>query len=469
MKNDVLVEQSPQQPQQQSQQQPPPQLYNSDTLILNDLCHTPGISLSQFLNEIDILHPELQELTLLFRTIPTACQMIMLQALPNHQSMASEIMKRTIRQSNVRIGILTSEIEEEAVETLEEVVEENDTEEPNIDEATTTNNNNNSFDFQQPYQNQEEIIIAEGPQYCTIIHPLLHGDDDIGMEYDNNVPTGSVISIYERDIETCYLPDPTVVLEEEEEDDDTDQCLAHTLQPGTNLVAAAYCYYSNTFGGTQLVFSILQSGVFVFQYHEPTGIFQLIKSNVQIPTTSNVYRTTANLHSSDYSRMEEPIRRMMNQWNQGTGITKTKFRHRYLGNTVADVHSIIMNGQGGVYYHSSSSSSSFSTPSMSDTETNINNGVQLLYVAAPLSYIIEQAGGMSYTIVVPRTSSSTTPTTPAMNDTNDSKNHMTASSFMVQRVLEISPTVVHERIPILLGSKIHMEEIMNAYKNDHQE
>ena len=288
------------------------------------------------------------------------------------------------------------------------------------------------------------------------------------MECDNNVPTGSVISIYERDIETCYLPDPTVVLEEDDDDDDTDQCLAHTLQPGTNLVAAAYCYYSNTFGGTQLVFSILQSGVFVFQFHEPTGIFQLIKSNVQIPTTSNVYRTTANLHSSDYSRMEEPIRRMMNQWNQGTGITKTKFRHRYLGNTVADVHSIIMNGQGGVYYHASSSTSSAAS-SMSDTETNINNGVQLLYVAAPLSYIIEQAGGMSYTIVVPRTSSSTTPTTPAMNDTNDSKNHMTASSFMVQRVLEISPTVVHERIPILLGSKIHMEEIMNAYKNDHQE
>jgi fructose-1,6-bisphosphatase len=115
-----------------------------------------------------------------------------------------------------------------------------------------------------------------------------------------------------------------------------------------------------------------------------------------------------------------------------------------------------MNGQGGIYCYFSPSHGSSSSAA---GKSNINNrskrrtGVPLLYVAAPLSYIVEQAGGMSYTIV-PKISTDTWSTG------SDEPNNV---SFMLQRVLELSPNAVHERIPVVLGSKMHMEELIEAY------
>lgn len=142
-----------------------------------------------------------------------------------------------------------------------------------------------------------------------------------------------------------------------------------------------------------------------------------------------------------------------------------------MGNTIADIHSIIMNGHGGIYYYNHyypNSRRSSSNHENNNHENNNNNnadehlndtnndnhhisnsncGVPLLYVAAPLSYLMEQAGGMSLTMV-------------PSQDNNDNINK--ESTFQFQRVMEVSPNVVHERIPILLGSKVHMEEIIEA-------
>ena len=427
----------------------PPLPTVQDTLILNELCNTPGIPLSQFMNEVVILYPHLNELTLLFRTIPTACRIIAQQlqqpspipddeaTLPrNHHVLASDVMKRTIRQTNLRIGILTT-----AAITTADTDEVPDLDDPESRRIPAT-------------VRDEEIVIAEGIQYLTIIHPLLEGDGDDDHEIDDtSIPRGTVFGIYERDAATCSI-DPTNGMrpyndDRNDETTDTDECLANTLQPGTNLVAAAYCYYSVF--GTYFVLSIRQSGVYVFRYHDTIGEFILTKANIQIPSTSHIYRTNPNFSNvigNDDTEdkdiyWEEPIRQMMAKWSNGNGLTKTKFRRRYMGNIIADLHSIITNGYGGVYYHGGSGIGGDDISSSNSSNHQLQTGIPLLYVAAPMSYIIEQAGGMSYTIV-----------------------HGSNETYMLQRVLEISPNVVHECIPIILGSKIHVEEMIDAYNHN---
>merc|ERR1712228_800391 len=102
----------------------------------------------------------------------------------------------------------------------------------------------------------------------------------------------------------------------------------------------------------------------------------------------------------------------------GTGASGTKFSSRYIGSMVGDVHRTLL--YGGVFGYPGDSK-------------NPNGKLRLLYEGAPMSFIMEQAGGISTT--------------------------------GTQRVMEISPEIVHQRVPIVMGSKSDIEEVMDAYKN----
>ena len=97
---------------------------------------------------------------------------------------------------------------------------------------------------------------------------------DGSSNIDAGIPTGTILGIYEHD-ESCNVED---FRSDEDCTDQEAQCLANTLQPGTNLVAAAYCLYSSS---TFLVIT-LGNGVYMFVLDEQIGEFVLSKPNVPL-------------------------------------------------------------------------------------------------------------------------------------------------------------------------------------------
>ncbi len=220
---------------------------------------------------------------------------------------------------------------------------------------------------------------------------------------DAGIPTGTIIGIYEHD-ENCEI-DPSKIVEGSEEQA---QCLVNTLQPGTNLVAAAYCLYSSS---TFLVLT-LGAGTYGFTLDENLGEFVLSHPDIKIPETSSII----SLNEANTYMWDEPLQETLQKWKNGKGRSGKTFSSRYIGSMVGDVHRTLM--YGGVFGYPG------------DTK-NPNGKLRLLYEGAPMSFIMEQAGGLSTT--------------------------------GTKRVMEIQPELVHQRVPIMMGSKNDIQEIMDAY------
>ena len=186
------------------------------------------------------------------------------------------------------------------------------------------------------------------------------------------------------------------------------RCLANTLQAGNNLVAAAYCLYSSS---TFLTLT-LGNGVYGFTLDGNLGEFVLSHPNIKIPETSTIY----SFNEANFNMWDKPLQETVQKWKTGTGASRKQFSSRFIGSVVADVHRTLH--YGGVYGYPS------------DT-LNPNGKLRLVYEASPMSFIMEQAGGISTT--------------------------------GTERVMNLQPDQVHERIPIIMGSKNDVTEIMDAY------
>lgn len=216
--------------------------------------------------------------------------------------------------------------------------------------------------------------------------------------------TGTIIGIYEHD-ETCEI-DPDCIGDDCSADEAL--CLANTLQPGTNLVSAAYCLYSSS---TFLAVT-LGNGVYIFTLDETIGEFVLSKPNVKVPESSSIY----SFNEANLEMWDEPMRETVLKWREGTGKSGKTFSSRYIGSMVGDVHRTLL--YGGVFGYPGDSK-------------NPNGKLRLLYEGAPMSFIMEQAGGLSTT--------------------------------GTQRVMEIQPEFVHQRVPVIMGSKNDVQEVIDAY------
>ena len=257
----------------------------------------------------------------------------------------------------------------------------------------------NQVDLGNEEGKSTEVIFEETSKYVAVFDPL-----DGSSNVDAGIPTGTIIGIYEHD-ENCVIDENCVGEECTEQEA---QCLANTLQPGTNLVAAAYCLYSSS---TFLVLT-LGSGTYGFTLDENIGEFVLSHPNIKIPETSKIISfNEANTHMWD-----EPLQKVVNQWKEGTGASGNTFSSRYIGSMVGDVHRTLL--YGGVFGYPA------------DTK-NTSGKLRLLYEGAPMSFIMEQAGGLSTT--------------------------------GTQRVMEITPEFVHQRVPIVMGSKNDVQEVIDAY------
>merc|ERR1712176_937936 len=245
----------------------------------------------------------------------------------------------------------------------------------------------------------KEAVFTETDKYVAVFDPL-----DGSSNVDAGIPTGTIIGIYEHD-ENCSMDESCIGEECSKEEL---SCLTNTLQAGTNLVAAAYCLYSSS---TFLVLT-LGAGTYGFTLDENLGEFALSHPDIKIPETSSII----SFNEANTPNWDQPLQEVVSKWKAGTGASGKKFSSRYIGSMVGDVHRTLL--YGGVFGYPG------------DTK-NPNGKLRLLYEVAPMSFIMEQAGGLSTT--------------------------------GTQRVMELTPEVVHQRVPVIMGSKNDVQEVMDAY------
>ncbi|WP_213777553.1 class 1 fructose-bisphosphatase [Caballeronia sp. dw_276] len=187
------------------------------------------------------------------------------------------------------------------------------------------------------------------------------------------------------------------------------------MQPGSAQVAAGYAVY-----GPQTVFVLTTGyGVNCFTLDRELGSWVLTQSNMQIPTETREYA----INASNSRHWYAPVQRYVNELNEGKdGPRKEDFNMRWIASMVADVHRIL--NRGGVFMYPA------------DKRTPDRPGkLRLMYEANPMAFIVEQAGG--------------------------------AATDGEQRILDIVPTSLHQRVPVFLGSKSEVERVTqyHAEKN----
>jgi fructose-1,6-bisphosphatase I len=113
---------------------------------------------------------------------------------------------------------------------------------------------------------------------------------------------------------------------------------------------------------------------------------------------------------------EKPLQSYIHDLRQGSNEAKKTYSSRYIGSMVGDVHRTLL--YGGIFGYPA-------------TTKNPNGKLRLLYEAAPMSFLLEQAGGLSTT--------------------------------GKKRIMEIVPEQVHQRVPCMLGSPDDIKELMKYY------
>ena len=185
--------------------------------------------------------------------------------------------------------------------------------------------------------------------------------------------------------------------------------LVDFLQAGTEQICAGYALYGTS---TMLVLTT-GKGVNGFTLDKAANQFVLTHPNMQIPIETSEFA----INMSNYRFWQEPVQRYIDECLQGTEGERDKdFNMRWVASMVAEVHRILV--RGGVFMYPSDAK-------------NKNGKLRLMYEANPMSFIIEQAGG--------------------------------GSTTGAQRVLELNPTGIHQRVPIMLGSKNEIDRIASYH------
>jgi fructose-1,6-bisphosphatase I len=179
------------------------------------------------------------------------------------------------------------------------------------------------------------------------------------------------------------------------------------LQPGKQQVAAGYCVYGSQ---TTLVLTV-GDGVAMFTLDREQGSFFLIEENVQIPADTKEFA----INMSNMRHWDEPVKRYIDECLEGKNGPRGKdFNMRWVASMVGDVHRILC--RGGVFLYP-----------WDKREPEKAGKLRLMYEANPMSWLVEQAGG--------------------------------AATNGKDRILDIQPGKLHERVSVLLGSKNEVERV----------
>ncbi|KAI3878662.1 hypothetical protein MKX03_028025 [Papaver bracteatum] len=253
---------------------------------------------------------------------------------------------------------------------------------------------------------EEDVPIAIEETYSgnyTVVFDPIDGSSNI----DTGLTTGSIFGIYSPDNQ-----EPCLVDYDDEDDDDDDQsdlklgkkeqkCVVSACQPGSNLLAAGYCMYS-----TMVVFTLsIGSGVFAFTLDPMYGEFVLTHKNIQIPKSGKIY----SFNEANYELWDDKLKKYIDDIKD---TKKKQYAGRYIGCLVGEVHRMLLCG--GIYGNPG------------NTKRKEGN-LRLLYECAPMSYLVEQAGGKA----------------------SDGR----------RRILDIKPDEIHQRAPLFIGSPEEMDKL----------
>jgi fructose-1,6-bisphosphatase I len=185
------------------------------------------------------------------------------------------------------------------------------------------------------------------------------------------------------------------------------------LQAGAKQVAAGYCIYGPQ---TTLVLTV-GNGVAMFTLDREQGSFVLTQENISIPKDTQEFA----INMSNMRHWDAPVQRYIDECLQGADGPRGKnFNMRWIASMVADVHRILT--RGGVFMYP-----------WDKREPNKPGKLRLMYEANPMGWLVEQAGGLA--------------------------------SNGAQRILDIEPKALHERVSVILGAKNEVERVCQYYRD----
>ncbi len=220
-------------------------------------------------------------------------------------------------------------------------------------------------------------------KYAVLFDPL-----DGSSNIDVNVSIGTIFSIYER-----VTPSGT------------QGTLADLLQPGIKQVVAGYVIYGSS---TMLVYTTGQ-GVHGFTRDPSVGEFFLSHVDIKMPEHGKIY----SVNEGNAGKWDAPVRQWVDWLKTPDKALGHPYSARYVGSLVADFHRTLL--KGGV----------FAYPADKGNQTG---KLRLMYEAAPMAMIAEQAGG--------------------------------AASTGKARILDIKPDALHQRVPLYIGSRGDVEDAL---------
>jgi fructose-1,6-bisphosphatase I len=229
----------------------------------------------------------------------------------------------------------------------------------------------------------EELIpipdkFAKG-KYVLLFDPL-----DGSSNIDANVGIGTIFSIHRKI------------------SDGDDGCLQDCLQPGFRQVCAGYVLY----GASTMFVYTTGKGVAGFTLDPSVGEFLLSHESIKIPEKGKIY----SVNEGNAASWDEGTTKYINYLKQTDKETGRPYSMRYIGSLVADLHRTLL--YGGIFLYPADRKSP-------------KGKLRLLYEAAPMAMIVEQAGGRAIT--------------------------------GPDRIMDIQPNELHQRVPLIIGSKADVD------------
>ncbi|MBI4864257.1 MAG: class 1 fructose-bisphosphatase [Candidatus Riflebacteria bacterium] len=212
-------------------------------------------------------------------------------------------------------------------------------------------------------------------RYVLLFDPL-----DGSSNIDSNVGIGTIFSIHRKVSDAG--PDGT---------------MQDLLQTGTRQVCAGYVFYG---ASTVFVYTTGQ-GTAAFTLDPSVGEFLLSSPHIQIPRRGRIY----SVNEGNAASWDDATKRYIEHIKQFDPETNRPYTLRYVGSLVADIHRTLL--YGGIFLY---------PPDRKSPKGKL----RLLYEAAPMAFLVEQAGGF------------------ASNGT--------------RRIMEVEPSELHQRTPLIIGS-----------------
>jgi fructose-1,6-bisphosphatase I len=241
-------------------------------------------------------------------------------------------------------------------------------------------------------ENADIIEIPDGlptGDYFVIFDPL-----DGSSNIDANVSIGTIFSIYRR-----------------KSPSDSRLLAGDYLQKGADQVAAGYILYGSS---CMMVFTT-GDGVNGFTLDPSVGEFLLSHPDIRIPEQGSIY----SVNEGYYHYWDKPTLDVLAYFKAAGMRRKKPYSLRYIGSLVSDFHRNLV--YGGIFMY----------PSDNRDPSKPGGKLRLLCEAAPMAFIVEQAGGLA--------------------------------TDGTRRILDIVPEHLHQRVPLFVGSRLDVEKVLEIY------